>query len=92
MGVEVIHLTFPPHVFSDLIKFGTCYIMGQWGQVQKEIKDVSIFFQKLFLLFFIIIYVFIMMYILNLAYFMRRKCQLDCMDMNTSWDQKIAYQ
>lgn len=55
MGVEVIHLTVPPHVFSDLIKFGACYIMCQWGQVQNEIKDVIIYFQKLFLLFFIII-------------------------------------
>ena len=33
-----------------------------------------------------------MMYFLKLAYFMRKKCQLDCMDMNTSWDQKIAHQ
>ena len=33
-----------------------------------------------------------MMYLLKLAYFMRKKCQLDSMDMNTSWDQKIAHQ
>lgn len=92
MGVEVIHLTVPPHVFSDLIKFGACYITCQWGQVQNEIKDVIIYFQKLFLLFFIIICCTIMMYFLKLAYFMRKKCQLDCMDMNTSWDQKIAHQ
>ena len=35
---KVVHLTFPPHIFSLQVKSGACYIMGQWGQVQNKIK------------------------------------------------------
>ena len=28
---EVVHLTFPPHIFYVQVNSGACYIMGQWG-------------------------------------------------------------
>ena len=34
---KVVHLTLPPHAFSILLKFGACYITGQWGRVQNKI-------------------------------------------------------
>ena len=31
--MEVVHLTFPPHIFSVRAKFGACYITAQRGRV-----------------------------------------------------------
>ena len=35
---EGVHLTLPPHVFSVKLKFGACYITGQWGRFQNKTK------------------------------------------------------
>ena len=35
---EVVHLTLPSDVFSVQVKFGACYIMGQYGQVRNKRK------------------------------------------------------
>ena len=37
-AMEVVHLTFPLHVSSVQVKSEACYITGQWGRVQNEIK------------------------------------------------------
>ena len=37
--LEVVHLTFPPHIFSIQVKSGVCCITGKWGRVQNKIKQ-----------------------------------------------------
>ena len=37
-AMGVVHLTFPLHVSSVQATSGACYITGQWGRVQNEIK------------------------------------------------------
>ena len=37
--VEGVHLTLTLHFFSVQVKSGTCYITGQWGRAQNEIKE-----------------------------------------------------
>ena len=69
--------------FSNLENFRACYIMGDWRGVQNEIKNVLMYFQKLFwqsFLFFIIKFVFLSKCTLKIRLiFMRRKCLLDIM-------------
>ena len=36
--MEVVCLTSPPHIFSVQVNSEVCYIPGQWGRVQNEIK------------------------------------------------------
>ena len=91
---EVVHRTFPPHFFSVLVKFGACYITGQWKRVQNKIKykinlTLTLTLNPNLLLFFIIKFMllslslsFLSLSFLRLIYslfFMKRKCQLDCM-------------
>ena len=38
-GLEGVHLTLPPRIFSVQAESGTCYITGQWGRVQNKIKE-----------------------------------------------------
>ena len=64
-------------IFSYVqVKFGACYIMGQWGRAQNKINNAPTYFQELFqqFLFFFHnkIYLFIMIYALNTAYFLWR--------------------
>ena len=43
---EILHLMFPPHIFSVSTRFGACYITGRWGEFR--IKNATLYFQKLF--------------------------------------------
>ena len=36
---EVVHLTFPPHIFSVQVNSRACYITGQCGRVRNKIKE-----------------------------------------------------
>ena len=36
---EVVHLTLPSDVLSVQVKFGSCYITGQYGQVWNKRKE-----------------------------------------------------
>ena len=38
LGLEVVHLTFLPHIFYVQLMSGACHINGQWVQVQNKIK------------------------------------------------------
>ena len=52
---KVVHLAFPPHIFSVEVKSGACYSTGQWGRVQNKINLTLTLY---FLLFLIIKFVF----------------------------------
>ena len=57
------HVCPPPYIFPDQVKFGACYVTGEWEWVQNKTKNALIYFQELFfwqfLLFFIIKFTFL---------------------------------
>ena len=69
---EVLYLKFSPHTFSVTVKFGACCMTVQWGEFR--INETMLFY--------------ILRYFIDIfcdacykyaLFFMRRKCQLDCM-------------
>ena len=81
--MEIVYLTLPPHIFSNQVQFGACCITVQWRQVQEKNKECSYIFSGTFLVVFVVFHNKICVFyhvrtILDL-FFVRRKCQLDCM-------------
>ena len=70
---EVLYLKFSPHTFSVTVKFGACCMKVQWGEFRIN-KTILLYILRYF------IDIFCRGACFEYAsFFMRKKCQLDCM-------------
>ena len=70
---EVLYLKFSPHTFSVTVKFGACCMTVQWGEFRIN-KTILLYILRYF------IDIFCRDACCKYAsFFMRKKCQLDCM-------------